>query len=242
MAIKRWGGHTLLELIIYMALSVAALGILVSLITVARRTGDHTYAQYLVAGNMATTIRMIRKELQATSLASVTSYGENGGEAPGFSCVSAYDDKGEFQLGAYGTPHWQKHVYYTLDAEGKITRWTTDIADKNYLPTLAPAPTASEGGKVLMQDALPPNKAVDKWQPATSYGGLQVGFVRRKGNLEVGPPAKFNQTGEEISPDNPRDSDKPEENTRLIEIVLRTLEEAGGPNFMEVKFRVAPRY
>ena len=229
MAVKRWGGHTLLELIIYFALSVAALGILVSLITVARRTGDHTYAQYLVAGNMATTIRMIRKELQATSLASVTAYGKSG-EAPGFSCVSAYDDKGEFQLGAYGTPHWQKHVYYTCDAEGKITRWTTDIADKNFLPTLAPAPTSADsGGKVLMHDALPPNKDVGKWQAATSYGGLEVAFVRRDGATET------------LSPDNPRDSDKPEQNTRLMQVILRTLE-PNGPNFMEVKFRIAPRY
>jgi hypothetical protein len=221
-------GHTLIELIIYCALSVAALGILVSLITVARRTGDHTYAQYLVAGNMATTIRMIRKELQATSLASVTAYGQSG-DPPGFSCVSAYDDKGEFQLGAYGTPHWQKHVYYTLDAEGKVTRWTKDISDKNYLPTLAPAPTQTDAGKVLMYDALPPNTAVGKWQPATPFGGLEVGFVRRNGATET------------ISRENPRDSTKPEENTRLIEVVIRTLDDKG-PNFMEVKFRMAPRY
>lgn len=230
MAIKRFGGHTLIELVIYFALSVAALGILASLITVARRTGDHTYAQYLVAGNMATTIRMIRKELQATSLASVTAYGVNNGEAPGFSCVSAYDDKGEFQLGAYGTPHWQKHVYYTLNSEGNITRWTTDIADKNYLPTLAPNPTGPDSsGKALMSDALPPNIAVGQWQPATNFGGLEVGFVRRAGATET------------ISRDNPRDSSAPEQNTRLIEVVLRTLEEQG-PNFLEVKFRVAPRY
>jgi type II secretory pathway pseudopilin PulG len=229
MALKRGGGHTLIELIIYFALSIAALGILASLFTVARRTGDQTYAQYLVAGNMATTIRMIRKELQATSLASVTSYGVTAGQAPGFSCVSAYDDKGEFQLGAYGTPHWQKHVYYTLNSEGAITRWTTDITDKNYLPTLAPDPTPDSGGKVLMHDALPPNTAVGTWQAATTFGGLEVGFVRRNGGAET------------VSFENPRDSKTPAQNTRLIEVILRTLEEAG-PNFMEIKFRVAPRY
>lgn len=230
MALSGKRGHTLIELVVYFALSVAALGILASLVRVARSTGDHTYAQYLVAGNLPTTMRMIRKELQATSLASVTVYGAQAGQAPGFSCVSAYDDEGEFQLGAYGTPHWQKHVYYLLNGEGNVVRSTGEIADKNYLPSLAPSPAGgSEGGKSLMHDALPPMKAVGTWQPATSFGGLEVGFVRRAGQTET------------ISRENPRDSAKPEENTRLIEVVLRTLEE-NGPNFMEIKFRVAPRY
>lgn len=229
MALRRKRGFTLIEMIVYFALSVAALGILLSLFTVLRRTNDHTYAQYLVSGNMATTMRMLRKELQATALASITSYGKNSGEAPGFSCVSAYDDKGEFTLGAYGTPHWQKHVYYTLDPEGRITRWTKDIADKNHLPTLAPAPVKDDTGRVLMTDALPPNTAVGQWHAASSYGGLQLGFVRRSGATET------------VVAENPRQSSDPEQNTRLVEVVLRTLEE-NGPNFLEIKFRVFPRY
>lgn len=231
-------GHTLIELVIYFFLSVAAGLIVLQLFLLAQRSGDRAYATYLVSGNMATTIRMIRKELQATSLASVTSYGSTAGQAPGFSCVSAYDDKGEFQLGAYGTPHWQKHVYYTLDNKGAISRWTTDIADKNFLPTLAAAPGAPDAstGKVLMQDALPPNQAVgsskdpDKWHPASSYGGLEVGFLRR------------DNASETVVPENPRDSTEPEKNTPLIQVIVRLFEAERGPNFMEIKFRVAPRY
>lgn len=226
-------GFTLMEIIVYCALSIAALVVLISMVRVIQRTGDHTYASYLVSGNMATTIRMIRKELQTTSLASITTYGATSGEAPGFSCVSAYDDDGEFKLGSYGTPHWQKHVYYTLNSEGVITRSTSDIADKNYIPTLAPntSPTPSPGGKArsLMHDALPPNKAVGTHHAASSYGGLEVGFVRRNGATET------------VVPQNPRDSANPEQNTRLLQVTLRTLEESG-PNFMEVKFRVHPRY
>lgn len=231
MAIKgKKRGTTLIELVIYFALSVAALGILAALFRVMRSTTDQTYAQYLVAGNLPTTMRMIRKELQATSLASVTVYGQDAGQSPGFSCVSAYDGDGEFQLGAYGTPHWQKHVYYLLNADGNVVRSTQDIADKNYLPVLAPSPTGgSEAGKSLMHDALPPMKAVGQWQAATSFGGLEVGFVRRKGAVET------------ISRENPRDSTAPDESTRLMEVIVRTLEE-NGPNFMEIKFRVAPRY
>lgn len=226
---KKSKGATLIELIIYCVLSVAALGILVALVTVARRTGDHTYAQYLVAGNMATTIRMIRKELQSTSLASVTVYDGTGGQRPGFSCISAYDGNGEFKLGAYGAPHWQKHVYYTLNGKQNISRSFTPISDTNYLPTLAPDPAGDPGGKPLMNDALPANKAVGQWHPASPSGGLEVGFVRRNGNTET------------ISKDNPRLSNNPAHNTRLIEVALRTLDESG-PHFMEVKFRVSPRY
>ncbi len=234
MAIRRkQRGFTLIEIIVYCALSIAALVVLISMVQVIRRTGDHTYAQYLVSGNMATTIRMIRKELQATSLASITSYGATSGQAPGFSCVSAYDDKGEFKLGSYGTPHWQKHVYYTLNNAGVVTRWTQNIADKNYLPSLAPSVSATPSpdgeSKALMNDALPPNKAVGTHHPASSYGGLEVGFVRRNGATET------------VVPQNPRDSANPEQNTRLLQVTLRTLEESG-PNFLEVKFRVHPRY
>lgn len=229
MAIKRPQGFSLIEIIVYFALSVAALGILLSLFTVMRRTSDHTYAQYLVSGHMATTMRMMRKELQATSLASITSYGANSGEAPGFSCASGYDENGEFKLGAYGTPHWQKHVYYTLNNEGRIARWTEDIGDKNYLPSIAPTPSPVDEGRVLMTDALPPGKAVGQWHAASSYGGLEVGFVRRNGATET------------VVPENPRESNTPEQNTRLVQVTLRTLEE-NGPNFLEIKFRVFPRY
>lgn len=225
----RFRGFTLMEIIIYFSLSLAALGILVALVTVLRRTGDHTYAQYLVSGNMATTMRMIRKDLQATALASVTAYNGDAGYS-GFSCVSAYDTQGQFSLGDYGAPHWQKHVYYLLKSDGKIRRATMEITNKNYLPTLAPAPTGSMEEKILMFDALAPNKAVGAWQPATPMGGLEVGFVRRKGATEA------------VSQVNPRDSAKADENTRLIEIGLRLFEEKSGPNFLEVKFRVAPRY
>lgn len=230
MALKDSRGHSLIELIIYCALSVCALGILTSLVIVARRTGDQVYAQYLVAGNMATTIRTIRKELEATALASVTSYGNNRLDPAGFSCVSAYDSNGEFQLGSYGTPYWQKHVYYMLDKEGKITRWTSDIAKKDYLPVLAPPPTTpGDAARVLMHDALPPGRAVGNWQPATNFGGLEVGFVRREGAEDT------------IAYHNPRDFADTATNTRLVQVVLRSLEESG-PNFMEVKFRVCPRY
>ncbi|MFA5507636.1 MAG: hypothetical protein WC314_07430 [Vulcanimicrobiota bacterium] len=229
MAVSTRRGFTLIEIIIYFALSVAALAILYSLFTVLRRTGEHTYAQYLVSGDLSTTMRMVRKDLQSTALASITSQGAEAGEEPGVSCVSGYNQDGELQLGAYGVPHWQKHVYYTLDTEGAITRWSKDIADKNYLPSLAPPLVKDQSGRVLMSDALPPNTSVGQWHTGSSYGGLEVGFVRRDG------------AAESVVPQNPRESTDPEQNTRLVQVILRLLEEEG-PNFLEIKFRVFPKY
>jgi hypothetical protein len=239
MAVKRERttrrGVTLIELVIYFALSIAAGLILMSLFMLAGRGQESAYASYLVSGNMATTIRMIRKELQATALASITVL--PAGATSGFSCVSAYDDKGEFKLGAYGAPHWQKHVYYSVNAEGDITRWTAPIANQNFLPTLAPAAAAvtPATARVLMPDALPPNTAVgdadnkdpDRWHPASPSGGLELGFVQRNGT---------------VVPVNPRDSATPAQNTRLVQVILRLFERERGPNFMEVKFRVSPRF
>ena len=65
-------GTTLIEIVIYFGLSVVALGIIVSMFTVAQRTQRQTYSQYLVGGSLSSTIRLIRRELQATAPVSYT--------------------------------------------------------------------------------------------------------------------------------------------------------------------------
>lgn len=222
-------GPGALELVVYSILSVVALGIISSLLSNIRQSEPQTPSQQLATGELATAIRTIRKELQATSLASVRVYGEKGEETPGFSCISAYDDKGEFRLSIHGTPHWQKFVTYTLDKQGVVTRWTRELDPDMPTPTSPGDRSAPGAGRTLLEKALPPYTTVGSFQEATRFGGLEVGFVRRPNGKEI------------ISRVNPSESPGSQQNTGLIEVVLRTLD-PDGPEFTEVKFRVAPRY
>lgn len=214
-------GHTLPQLLLYSVLSVAALAVMTSLLTVARHTGAHNSSQSLVSGDLATAIRTLRKELQATSLGSIEVHETSEGQMGGFSFISAYDDKGEFRLSVNGTPHWQKNVNYTLDSQGRVSRWTRELTGGSH--------SRAGDGRTLLHNALPPNTPAGVWQPASKFGGLEVGFVLRQGGRE------------QISRQNPRHTTRPEQATPLVEVVLRALDPEG-PDFTEIKFRVAPRY
>lgn len=231
MALRR--GFTLVELIIYFMLSALILGLILSLFTVAKRTQQHTYSQYLVGGPIASTIRLLRKELQSTALGTVRAFPtETGSEAPGMSCLSAFDEQdGKFQLGDYGAPHWQKHVFYSLNSEGTLTRWSEELGEKDYLPRAAvklPSERSS-GGRAVMHGLLPPNKGVDSYQDPTKYGGFEIAFVRR-------------DNGEDsLSYVNPTESDEYDTHTRLVQVTLRTYGDRD-PTFSEITFRVCPRF
>lgn len=224
-------GFTLVELIIYFAISAMALGVIVSLFALAQRTQRQTYSHYLVGGSLSSTIRLMRRELQATALASVRVYPNPDGN-PGLSCASAYDQEGEFSINGYGVPNWQKHVFYYLNNEGSLIRWSKPMATLNFLPHSTDTnPSAVEGdGRSIMSGTLTPNTTVPNFHPGTKFGGLEVSFVRRSGGLDA------------LSQVNPVDSKDFDTHTRLLEVTLRTHEERSEPDFSEVTFRVCPRY
>ena len=223
-------GATLIEIVTYFGLSVVALGIIVSMFTVAQRTQRQTYSQYLVGGSLSSTIRLIRRELQATALSSIV----NQENAPGFSCASAYDNEGDFKVNGYGVPHWQKHVYYHLDTSGSLIRWNKDIPDANFLPTpssTSPSAVEASQGRSIMSGLLPAGTAVgDDIYEGSPFGGLELSYVRRENGQDS------------LSKTNPRDSEEYSSHTRLVEVTLRTFEDRSEPDFSEVTFRVCPRY
>lgn len=226
MAMKR-RGFTLIEIVVYFGLAVVALGVILSIFTVATRTQQQTYSQYLVGGSLSTTVRLIRRELQATALSSIMN--EEG--VPGFSCASAYDNDGKFTLNGYGVPNWQKHVFYRLD-DGALIRWSQDMAEVNMLPSPTAIALAEAGGngRSVMSGLLPANKAVGSLFEASPYGGLEISYVRREEGVDS------------LSKVNPRDSEEYDTHTRLVEVTLRTFEDRSEPDFSEIRFRVCPRY
>lgn len=233
MALKRARGATLIELVIYFGLSALALGLIVSIFKVAQRTQQQTYSQYLVGGKLSSTIRLLRRELQATALASISVYPDDTGTGqPGLSCVSAYSEEGEFVVSGYGVPDWQKYVYYSLGNNGSLSRWKGSLPEGQVLPVPSvtlPSELGSDGSSI-MPGLLPPNQDVGDFHSASPFGGFEVSFLR----LENG-----RYTTTQVNPANSTDY---ENHTRLVQVTLRTYEERSQPDFSEITFRVCPRY
>ena len=228
MAITR-RGFTLIEIVVYCGLSVVALGLILSLFTVAKRTQQQTYSQYLVGGSLSSTIDLIRRELQATALSSIVV--KEG--TPGFSCASAYNSEGNFVPNPYGAPRWQKNVFYHLESGGSLVRWSKEMPPDTFLPlpsTLSPSQVEGSSGRSVMSGLLAPNKAVKGIFEGSPYGGLELSFVRR------------DEGEDSLSKVNPKDSNDYDKHTRLVEVTLRTFEDRSEPDFSEVSFRVCPRY
>lgn len=225
-------GFTLIEIVVYCGIASLVLGIIVSMFKIAGRTQQQTYSQYLVGGSLASTIRLLRNELQSTALASIKAHPEAGGTAPGLSCVSAFDKDGKFTVNGYGVPLWQKHVFYHLGSDGSLSRWQQPIQDPNMLP--APSATLpsqlGSDGRSVMSGLLPPNKAAASYYPSTKFGGFEINFVRRTNG------------DDSLSQVNPADSKDYATHTRLVQVTLRTFEERSEPDFSEISFRVCPRY
>lgn len=240
-----------MELAVYAGLASLALLAIVSLFAISKRTQRHTYSSYLVGGRVASAIRVLRRDFQMTALPSIQAYPNSGdsGERPGASFVSAYSlDKGDFQVNDYGAPKWVKHVFYTIrpDADaksGQLVRWEQGIDPVTLLPELAsklPSDITGDDQRVVLENVVLPSVTIDNVGEGGSYtasewGGFEVKFVRREGG-EAG--------AETLTSENPTTSDDPEDNTRLVDITLRTVsdERSNTPTLYEIKLRVCPRY
>lgn len=230
-------GMTMIELTVYMFLFTIATGVVIALFNSTRTMSQNTTASYLVNGNTETAIRTLRQDLKETALTTlrVTT------TPPGISFVSARDDRGKLLVNKHGAPQWEKHVFYTLEANGNLVRWERELDLKNLLPMPTTiAPSAIEGNRrrvVLGGVVLPGFKLVGAGSHANETagpaGGFRVQFIRRAGG-DDGAESKVNE--------NPRVGN-PADNTRLVETELQIYRDNGArPDYYAISFRVAPSY
>jgi type II secretory pathway pseudopilin PulG len=245
-------GMTLVELIVYFALTVLAGVLLWGFQNIAKSSHRTASASYLVGGETETCTQWIRRDINETALASIQVYPSavSPDEAPGMSMVSsrAFDPdlKGEVLVNSWGAPQWDKHVLYTIDREagertGNLVRWEKEIADKNMLPVLAgilPGAAAKENHRVLLRDVMAPDTTVDGVGPQGSvstdqHGGFRAQFIRR---------ANGSGGEESVTSVNPTQGD-PRNNTRMMDLELKILQDSHSQaNYYEVRFRVAARH
>jgi hypothetical protein len=245
-------GATLIELVIYFALSSLVALTIVSAFRIATATQQATYSSYLMSGRTYSGVTVLRRDLQNTALSAITAYpnASDSSEAPGMSCPSPFgfegERQGELHVNPYGSPEWKKMVHYTVKKKGNhvgtLLRWSKKIDSKDLLPlkgTLSPSQVEGDQGRGLLEDVLLGNQTVDgvgengQFQTGPS-GGFEVQFVRREGG-EDGP--------ESLSTENPS-TQEASGNTRLVEVTLRILrdEKRSQPTLYVLKVRACPRY
>lgn len=244
-------GHTLMELIVYAALTLVAGLLIWAFQSVVWSTQRATSATYLAGGQTETAIAWMRRDLNETALASIKVYpgAEHTEEAPGLSMASsrAYDPnlKAKLLVNRWGAPQWDKHVYYTLKTEGSeqtgsLVRWEQEFATKNYLPVssnVLPSVASDGKKKILLRDVLAPNTTVDGVGleghiTTDEFGGFRVQFLRR---------ANGSGGAESLTTQNPKKGN-PHDNTRMLEVELKILQDAHSkPHYYAIKYRIAAR-
>ena len=248
----RHRGFTMIELVVYFALSSIVLLTLVGIFKISNRSQQATYSSYLVGGRTYSALSVLRRDLQNTALSAIEAYPQKGSssEPPGMSCPSPFgfsgDEKGQLQISPHGSPDWQKMVHYTVQKTsgkvGSLLRWSSEFKPDNFLPERAPGlPSAIQGdqGNALLEDVLLANQAVTGVGEGGQYttgpaGGFEIQFVRREGG----------EAGEEsLSSANPRGEDA-RGNTRLVQATLRILrdQKSSEPTLYVLKIRACPRY
>ncbi|MFA5507540.1 MAG: hypothetical protein WC423_19075 [Vulcanimicrobiota bacterium] len=203
-----------------------------------------------------TLLEPLRRELSETSLVSVSCYsGLDGAELPGVSFLSAAEpgEEGGGQLNQFGRPTWRKKVYYVLQGV-EVIRWEEALESPTDGPPFRfPAPLSAipsginkdvlgrgmlEYGRSIevqpSKDGKPDTYSVVK--DASSAGGFQVQFVRRKSD-----------GSSELSYQNPTDWTEEvstrAEHTGLVQVSLvlaETIKETGLTGQV-LTFRVKPR-
>ncbi len=107
-----------------------------------------------IQGDFSNGEKSIRRDLEETAIESVVIYPNDDfpQEAPGIAMLSARDSRGIFITTAWGTPRWQKVVYYTLipdpgnEGFGLVVRRegtdvrlpSSGVIVPDFVPSLAP--------------------------------------------------------------------------------------------------------
>ena len=190
-------GFTLIEMIVYMGLSVLLLGLVATFFKVSRRQYEATSSSLLIGQEASLAVQWIRRDLQETALSTirVTRDGSSQPGLPAMSFVASTEDKSSrsFKVSRYGTPDWNRRVFYSLTNEGELYRWDRELEELSFPKSFLPLPflgdPTDQGGaenrKILLREVMQPNQEIKvdgkdaDFPKITEWGGFRIGFVVR---------------------------------------------------------------
>lgn len=188
-------GYTLIEMIVYMGMAALLLALVAAFFKISRRQYEASSSSYLIGQEATTAIQWVKRDLQETALSTIriTREGSANPGMPSMSMIASGkgDEHRRFAVSRFGTPEWNRHVFYTLDKDGDLHTWTKPLKDletpTRFLPkpTLADPSDRSNGDnqKVLLREVMQPNQKVQMdgkdapFPQMTDWGGFKAGFV-----------------------------------------------------------------
>ena len=239
-------GLTLIEIFVGAMLFSLLLFALYSLFRVGRSFSHSASFSHMVSREFEAGVRQLRRDLRQTSLITMRSYpNPDTDDAPGLTLLSPYDENGRFQVSPHGTPRWNRHVHYTLVANGSgptgsVVRWEEPLQGAGFAPALSgllPSELATDQRRTVFRNILLPNRTVDGVPSGTmdtgEDGGFRVWFVDR----QEGQPESLTSLNPAVS--------QSEGTTKLVHVQLRGLlssRSTSKKSGFEVHFRAYCRY
>jgi type II secretory pathway component PulJ len=257
-------GMTLVELLVATAIAMFLLAVLTATVRLLARGTQKASTGYSLGQNVFKGTNYIKADLFDTALASVRVFpsDDHDDQAPGLSLLSAHpmNESGSFQFTAYGSPGWQKHIFYTLQKmkgnpeRAQLVRWGKKLSQSGGPPipsTLLPDTVAeADRSRAVLNHLLPAGHVIKPDGPdgmarvhadQNEIGGFQVRFLRYPEGQGQGlaerssrnPTTWYDSNGDEATT----------RHTRLIEVKLTFVKdnEKGMLDSEQMSFRVCPR-
>jgi type II secretory pathway pseudopilin PulG len=238
---------TMIELVIYFGLSTMVLGTIFAVFFSGQSNFEATSSSYLVSQDAEASLRWLKADLQEAALSSIRVYPNSSSptSAPGLSMASPRNLDNEFQISKFGSPLWSTYVYYTLDDEGKLTRWMEEHEFNGVPKASTKKPETTEGRereRVVLRNLVQPGDELAELGTLSERGGFDFQFVR------------YTSDGEEVLTSlNPAQvttvvdsGDAPEgNNTRLVALLLTVAMSnfrERNVSYVQLPIRVVPRH
>lgn len=174
---------TMIEMVIYFGLSVMVLGVIISVLFTGRSNFEASSSSYLVSQDAEAALRWLKSDLQEAALGSIRVYPnpESPSSPPGISMATPRNLDNEFVVSKFGTPLWSTYVFYTLDSEGKLTRWMKEHDFQQYPEASSIKPedtTGRERERVVLRNIVQPGDELAEFGKLGERGGFDFQFVR----------------------------------------------------------------
>lgn len=241
---NRRRGLTLIEMMIACFIGLLVMSAAITLSVVVGKDVDRDESSFSLDQELSECVTYLQHDLRYTTLASVRAYPRDDGQPSGASMLAA-EPLGEFgrvEMSQFGSPRWQKHVFYSLTSNGdgtaRLIRYEqplgTEIFDvvSPLLPwTLRNDPSTRVIAKTVVDRGWGMTGSRDSLQTLgsdpTSAGGMKISFLHKDGSTTHLNPSE----------------DDPTLSTGLVQIELQLVDltDLGKISMMPFQFRVYPR-
>ncbi len=194
-------GATLIELIIYMFLLSIILSLVFRIVVLNKKQSSKPMASFNVQQEFIFAQDALRQDLKETKLSTVKIYPnpDHPNATVGISLISPRTiDTNEIKTTPYGTPYWQKIIYYYLEKDPKREDVAYLVRKEGVISGLpsanpkaspyepAKAPYDKRRKKIIARFIMLPHKRVPELNMTTGeYGGFEVFFLNPEGEKSI---------------------------------------------------------